>query len=191
MFAIWLDKRFKPFSDKSIMIDQTLYRLNGNPCYNFIGQTPRRFEKRQRRFKKRRLWTVFVSFFKCFLWQKKSALPLYKHYATYLSCPPPVSINPSSNKSTDFKSFVFLVAEILWNLLWRYKIEFTVTLFRFFSRKRHTSTVAYVIPWFFFVNQGCYIPKCSSWRVGFVNGCCDFFFFKSLKVKVKGQRSTQ
>ena len=24
------------------------------------------------------------------------------------------------------------------------------------------SAVAYVIPWFFFVNQGCYIPKCSS-----------------------------
>ena len=30
MFAIWLDKRFKPFSDKSMMIGQTLYRLNGN-----------------------------------------------------------------------------------------------------------------------------------------------------------------
>ena len=24
------------------------------------------------------------------------------------------------------------------------------------------SAAAYVIPWFFFVNQGCYIPKCSS-----------------------------
>ena len=46
LFAIWLDKRFKPFSDKSLTIGQTLYRLNGNPCYNFIGQTPRRFEKR-------------------------------------------------------------------------------------------------------------------------------------------------
>ena len=46
LFAIWLDKRFKPFSDKSMMIGQTLYRLNGNPCYNFIGQTPGRFEKR-------------------------------------------------------------------------------------------------------------------------------------------------
>ena len=46
LFAIWLDKRFKPFSDKSVMIGQTLYGLNGNPCYNFIGQTPRRFEKR-------------------------------------------------------------------------------------------------------------------------------------------------
>ena len=45
LFAIWLDKRFKPFSDKSMMIGQTLYHLNGNPCYNFIGQTCRRFEK--------------------------------------------------------------------------------------------------------------------------------------------------
>ena len=47
LFAIWLDKRFKQFSDKSMMIGQTLYRLNGNSCYNFIGQTPRRFEKWQ------------------------------------------------------------------------------------------------------------------------------------------------
>ena len=37
------------------------------------------------------------------------------------------------------------------------------------------SAVAYVIPWFLFVNHGCYIPKCSSWRVGFENGCCEFF----------------
>ena len=51
LIAIWLDKRFKPFSDKSVMIDQTLYRLNGNACCNFIGQTPRHFEKRQWRFK--------------------------------------------------------------------------------------------------------------------------------------------
>ena len=32
-----MDKRFKPFSDKSMMIGQTLYRLNGNPCYNGNG----------------------------------------------------------------------------------------------------------------------------------------------------------
>ena len=32
MFAIWLDKRFKPFSDKSMMIGQTLYRLNAIPA---------------------------------------------------------------------------------------------------------------------------------------------------------------
>ena len=25
-----------------MIIGQTLYRLNGNPCYNFIGQTSRR-----------------------------------------------------------------------------------------------------------------------------------------------------
>ena len=36
-FAIWLDKRFKPLSVKSMMIGQTLYRLNGNPCYSYIG----------------------------------------------------------------------------------------------------------------------------------------------------------
>ena len=70
LFAIWLDKRLKPFLDKSVMIGQTLYCLNGKPCCNFIGQTPRRFEKWQWRFKKRRLWTVFVSFFKRFRWQK-------------------------------------------------------------------------------------------------------------------------
>ena len=34
-----------------MMIGQTLYRLNGNPCCNFIGQTPRRFVKRHWRFK--------------------------------------------------------------------------------------------------------------------------------------------
>ena len=34
-----------------MMIDQTLYRLNGYRCYDFIGQTPRRFEKRPWRFK--------------------------------------------------------------------------------------------------------------------------------------------
>ena len=60
-----------------MMIGQTLYRSNGIPCYNFIGQTPRRFEKRQWRFKKWRLWTVVISFLKRLHWQKKSALALY------------------------------------------------------------------------------------------------------------------
>ena len=51
-----------------------------------------------------------------------------------------------------------------------------------------SSAVAYVIPWVFFVNQGCYIPKCSSWRVSFENGCCEFFpkVWRS-RSKVKGQ----
>ena len=50
------------------------------------------------------------------------------------------------------------------------------------------SGVAYVLPWSLFVNQGFYIPKCSSRRVHSKNRCCQFFQNK-LKVKVKGQRS--
>ena len=62
------------------MIGQTLYRLNGNLCCIFIGNTIRRFEKRQRRCKKRRLWTVFISFSKRFRWQKNRRCHCNKHY---------------------------------------------------------------------------------------------------------------
>ena len=68
---------FKPFSDKSMIIGQTLYRLNGNPCYNFIGQTSRRFEKRQLRLKKKTAFkNRFRIVFQTFSLTKKSALPV-------------------------------------------------------------------------------------------------------------------
>ena len=35
-----------------MMSCRTLYRLNGNPCFNFIGETPRRFEKTTMAFQK-------------------------------------------------------------------------------------------------------------------------------------------
>ena len=106
-FCDWLDKRFKPFSDKSMMIGQTLYRLNGNPCTNFIDQTPRRFEKRQWRFKKRRLWTVFVSFLKRFRWQKNGRCHCMHKQNPYLKA--------NRKKMAHFKKLLFCQKTFFWH----------------------------------------------------------------------------